>query len=317
MAKVLVTGSKGVIGQWLVKILNHRGHDVFGVDMYHSFGEEGFEQLMGSETPSYARTDVGNYREIERIFEYYGRFDFVYHLAAEFGRWNGEDYYERVWQSNAIGTKNMIRLQEEYGFKMIFASSSEIYGDWDGMMAEHVPDKWPLRQLNDYALSKWVNENQIRNSSIKTGTETVIVRFFNTYGMGEYYHPYRSVNCKFCYHAIKGLPITVYEGYYRTSTYLSDAVNALANVIKNFIPGEVYNIAGSTYHSIEYLAQVIWQESNADPHLISYKNKEILTTKTKKVDNSKAIEDLDYKETVMLREGVIETINWMKEIYNE
>lgn len=316
MLRVLVTGSKGVIGRWLVKNLVYKGYEVFGIDLYHSAGEEGFEQRMGAGKINYARCDVGNYREIERIFVNYGRFDFVYHLAAEFGRWNGEDYYERVWNSNAVGTKNMIRLQEEYGFKMIFASSSEIYGDWDAIMHERVPNKFPVRQLNDYAMSKWVNETQIRNSQIKNGTETVIVRFFNTYGVGEYYHPYRSVNCKFCYHAIKGLPVTVYEGYFRTSTYLQDAVRAMANIIENFQDGEIYNIAGSEYHSIEYLVGIIWKEAKANEDLIRYEKSEVLTTRTKKVDNSKAKEDLGFQELFTLKEGVKRTIDWMKEIYD-
>ena len=63
-----------------------------------------------------------NFRQIERIFDNH-TFDFVYHLAAEYGRWNGEDYYENLWQTNVIGTKHMLRLQEKQKFRMIFFSS--------------------------------------------------------------------------------------------------------------------------------------------------------------------------------------------------
>ena len=41
---------------------------------------------------------------------------------------------------------------------MVFFSSFEIYGDWDEVMAEEVPDRHPVHQLNDYAISKWVSE---------------------------------------------------------------------------------------------------------------------------------------------------------------
>ena len=44
-----------------------------------------------------------NYRQLERVFEKQ-KIDYVYHLAAEYGRWNGEDYYENLWATNAIGT---------------------------------------------------------------------------------------------------------------------------------------------------------------------------------------------------------------------
>jgi len=198
---------------------------------------------------------------------------------------------------------------------MIHFSSSEVYGDYEGVMKEEVMDKNVIRQMNDYALSKWVNETQVRNSAIQHKTETVIVRLFNTYGPGEVYHPYRSVNCKFSYHALVGLPITVYKGHYRTSTYLEDTCRTLSNIIDNFKPGEIYNIGGLEYHDIETLAKYIWDYTGADKSLINYEDSEILTTKSKKVDISKAINDLNHKMTVPLKEGVKQTIDWMKEYY--
>ena len=60
----------------------------------------------------------------------------VYNCAAEFGRWNGEDYFEQVWKSNLIGLKNIIRLQEKHDFKLIHFSSSEVYGDYEGMSVQ-------------------------------------------------------------------------------------------------------------------------------------------------------------------------------------
>lgn len=78
-----------------------------------------------------------------------------------------------------------------------------------------------------------------------------MVRLFNTYGPGEYYSPYRSVNCRFLYCALAGLPWTVFRGHYRTSTYLADTVRTLANIAERFKAGEVYNIGGEAHHSID------------------------------------------------------------------
>jgi dTDP-glucose 4,6-dehydratase len=264
---------------------------------------------------NYSRCDVADFRQLERIFEKAGPFDFVYHAAAEFGRWNGEDYYEQLWHSNAIGTKNIIRLQEKWGFKLIHFSSSEVYGDYDDVMKEDVMDKFEIKQMNDYAMTKWVNEMQVKNSAIQHGTKTVIVRLFNTYGPGEWYHPYRSVNCKFCYHALHNLPVVVYKGHLRTSIYLENACRTLCNIVDNFKPGEIYNIAGSENHSMEKLADIIWDTAGADRSLIGYEDSEILTTKVKKVDISKAVKDLDHKLTVTLKEGVKKTIDWMRSYY--
>lgn len=314
--KILITGSKGTIGTWLVNILTARGHQVFGIDLEHNLGEVGWEHQMSKGLFTYSRCDVSDFRQLERIFEKAGPFDFVYHTAAEFGRWNGEDFYEQVWRSNAIGTKNIIRLQEKFGFKLIHFSSSEVYGDFEDVMKEDVMDTFEIKQMNDYALSKWVNEQQIRNSRIQHGTESVIVRLFNTYGPGEWYHPYRSVNCKFTYHALHNIPVVVYRGHMRTSTFLEDTCQTLANIVDNFIPGSVYNIGGKEHHDMETLVDLIWKHTGADRSLIEYAESEILTTKNKMVDVSKSEKDLKHQNTVSLEEGVKRTVEWMKNYYS-
>jgi len=303
MAKVLVTGALGTIGRHLVYELRSRGHDAWLLDQRHYHDEK------------YLRCDVGSYRQLERVFAR-ETFEYVYHLAAEFGRWNGEDFYDTLWMTNAVGTKNIIRWQERLNFRLIFASSSEVYGDYDGVMSEDVMDSIEIKQLNDYAMTKWVSEQQILNSAAMYGTESVRVRFFNTYGPGEYYSPYRSVNCIFCYRALHGIPFTVYRGHMRTSTYVTDAVDALANIINNFKPGEVYNIGGGEFHDIETLAQHVLKATGADPALVTYKDAEPFTTRIKRVDNTKARRELGFKVTVSLEEGVRRTVEWMRQVYN-
>ena len=259
---------------------------------------------------------VGEYRQIERVIEKMGPFDVVYHAAAEFGRWNGEDFFESLWRTNAVGTKNIIRLQEKLGFKLIHFSSSEVYGDWQDVMVEDVMDKHEIKQMNDYALTKWVNEQQIRNSAIQYDTKSVVVRLFNTYGPGEYYSPYRSVNCRFLYCALNGLPWTVFKGHSRTSTYLADTVRTLANITDNFKPGETYNIGGNQLHTIEELSEVICKVTGADPGLVTFKDSEVLTTTHKVVNVDKSIRDLDHKNSHSLEEGVRLTSEWMKKVYH-
>jgi dTDP-glucose 4,6-dehydratase len=190
---ILVTGGLGAVGTYLVRELRSRGHNVFVADMRHHHD------------PQYARCDVGEFHQVERLWTGGGwasgyapqgrKFDCVYHLAAEFGRWNGEDYYENVWRTNAVGTKNILRMQEREGFQAVYFSSSEVYGDFDGIMLEDVMDKVEIKQMNDYAMSKWVNEMQVLNSATQFGTKSVRVRLFNTYGPGEHYSPYPSSAC--------------------------------------------------------------------------------------------------------------------------
>ncbi len=301
--KILVTGGFGAVGTYLVKELRNRNHEVWVCDLSHHHDSQ------------YIRCDVSRYRQLEKIFNEH-KFDYVYHLAAEFGRWNGEDYYENLWTTNVIGTKHLIRLQERDKFRMVFFSSSEVYGDYDGVMREDVMDKLEIKQLNDYAMTKWVGEMQVLNSAAMFGTETVRVRLFNTFGPGEYYSPYRSVICLFVYRALHNIPYTVYLDHHRTSTYITDTVYTLANIADNFKPGEVYNVGGTEYHDIKTLSDTILDYLGKDDSLVTYKESERFTTKDKKIDVTKAIRDLKHDPKVPLSEGIPLTIEWQKSVYN-
>lgn len=302
--KILITGANGVIGTKLYNALKVRGHVVHGCDLYHS------------EKPT-NRVDISNYRELEheiRIIEP----DLIYNCAAEFGRWNGEAHYEKVWNTNVVGLKHLLKLRDIYKFSMVHFSSSEVYGDYDQIMSESVMDTTPIVQMNDYAMSKWVNEMQIMNY-IKSQPDRlsgiVRVRLFNTYGPGETYHPFRSVNCVFAYKLLTGQQIKVFTGHKRSSTYIDDCIDALCNIATNFMSGRVYNIGANTLHTIEDLAELNLKHSNRSKDLVIYLDDEPMTTKTKIVDNTLAVKELNFKETVTLDEGVRRTINWMKEHY--
>jgi dTDP-glucose 4,6-dehydratase len=302
--KILVTGGLGVVGKPLVDELRDRGYDVWINDLMHYHDNK------------YLRVDIGSFRQVKWIFENYD-FDFVYHLAAEFGRMNGEHFYENLWKTNVVGTKNILKIQEKKDFKLIFSSSSEIYGNYDGVMKEDVPMITPIRQLNDYAISKWVNELQIMNSMERCNTETVRVRLFNTYGPGEYYSNYRSVICLFVYRALHNMPYTVYSKHHRTSSYIDDTVRTLANIVDNFNSGEVYNISGDEYHDIKKVSDIVLNYLGKDDSLVIYKEVEEGNTINKKAVNSKAKRDLGHKITINLKEGIKRTIEWQKKVYGK
>ncbi|MHA1250533.1 MAG: NAD-dependent epimerase/dehydratase family protein [Candidatus Helarchaeota archaeon] len=301
--KILITGGLGAIGSPLVKELRKRGFDVWFCDLSHYNDEK------------YIRCDVREYRQLLRLFSKH-KFEIVYHLAAEFGRINGEHYYENLWKTNVIGTKNIIEMQIKHNFKLVFSSSSEIYGDYNGIMKEDVPLKYPIRQLNDYAITKWVNEQQIMNAEELYNVETVRIRLFNTYGPGEYYSKYRSVICIFIYKALHNLPYTVYLNHRRSSTYIDDTINTLANITTKFYAGEVFNISGDEYHDIKSISDMILKYLGKDDNLIEYIDEDIHNVHNKKADNSKAKKLLGHSPKISLKEGIRRTIEWQRKIYN-
>jgi dTDP-glucose 4,6-dehydratase len=98
-----ITRGAEFIGTNLAMELRNRGHQVVTAD--HSGAEE------------YVRGDVRNCRQVEKLFDD-RQFDHVYHLAAEYGRWNGEDYGDfcgNLWTTHVIETKHVLRMQGRKG----------------------------------------------------------------------------------------------------------------------------------------------------------------------------------------------------------
>jgi dTDP-glucose 4,6-dehydratase len=304
--RILVTGGGGFIGGSLVKQLVSRGHEVITSD------------IDNRDREGYVRCDVRAFRQLERLIESH-HFDYIYHLAAEYGRWNGEEYYENLWQTNAIGLKNMIRLQEKRKFRLVFFSSAEVYGDYDGTMTESVMDRIPIKQLNDYAITKWAGELMCLNSAEQFGTETVRVRPVNCYGPGEHYTPYRGFIPKFIHHALHNKPYVVYRGHKRIIDYVEDSCRTFANIVDRFIPGEVYNVGGRPewQRDIKAYSDLILKTVGRNDSIVAYKDAEPFTTKTKPVDCSKAIRDLKHDPKVPPEEGIPRTVEWMKNEYSK
>ncbi len=300
--RILVTGARGTVGAFLVSELESRGHEVWSMDRGHYHGLR------------YRRGDVGEFRQFESVVEA-AHPDLVYHLAAEFGRRNGEDFYETMWKANAVGNKNLLALQRRLGYRSVVFSSSEVYGDYDGVMDEDVLTRVPIRQLNDYAISKWVNEMQCLNAADEWGAEVVRVRLFNTYGPGEHFSEYRSAICRFIYKAMLHEELTIYLDHKRTSTYVTDTCRTLANIAEGFVPGAVYNIGGEELHDMKSVNDMILDYMGSDDSHVTYAESEPMTTKDKIVDCSKARRDLDHNPLVPLEVGIPKTVDWMRGVY--
>jgi dTDP-glucose 4,6-dehydratase len=301
--KVLITGSLGTLGRPLYRELNERGHDVHGCDLRHS-GQPGF-----------VRADVSEYRQLANAFEEIQP-DACYHLAAEFGRLNGELFYEALWQTNVIGTRNVMEMCRLNGTKMIMASSSEVYGEEfeDMELHEQLTEREVPFHPNEYALSKWVNERQILayERRYPESFEAMRLRFFNAYGPGESYHPYRSVIALFCGHALRGEPFTLFQNYHRTFMYIDDFIPTLANACERFEAGAVMNIGGVDYRSMEEVAELVLEHTGADRSLVELVPQEKHNVRSKRPDIGRAREHLDHDPTVKLEDGIPPTVEWLR-----
>jgi dTDP-glucose 4,6-dehydratase len=262
------------------------------------------------------RADISDFRQIRAALTRINP-EMVFHLAAEFGRMNGEDHFEQVWRTNAIGTRNILEVQKELGFKHIFASSSEVYGeagvDWidEGLLERNAQP----RLTNDYAISKRVNEMQIQNFADRYGTQTMVLRFFNAYGPGERYHAYRSVVCLFAYRLLTGQPITVYDGYQRVFMYVGDFIPTLANAVDQFTPGEVVNVGGDEFVDVADMAAQLVEITGADPALVTHLPYDAHNVTSKRPEIAKAATLFSHKPMTTLAEGLPLTVDWLRKTY--
>ena len=303
MSNILVTGADGFIGTHLVKKLTSQDNNVFGCDLIHS------------RDINYNRCDIAEYRQLHSLFRaHLPQIDMVFNLAGEFGRSNGNMNYEQLWKTNVIGMRNILELQQLYNFKLIHFSSSEIYGDYRGIMKESVPLKHSLHLLNDYAISKSVNEQQIRNA-INMERQIVTVRLFNIYGPGEYYSPYRSAMAIFCYCALKNRQFTAYMSHSRVWLYIDDLIKTLVNIPGNFKSGSIYNIGGNKTYYMDSLAELVLKYTNASSKLLTLIETEPLAVLHKRVDCSLAKKELGHNPTTSIELGIKQTLRWMKEVY--
>jgi dTDP-glucose 4,6-dehydratase len=184
----------------------------------------------------------------------------------------------------------------------------------DVMVAKKISDTY---QMNDYAITKWAGELMCLNSTTMFGTEIVRVRPLNCYGPHEHFTPYRGFIPKFIYHALKNKPYTVYKGHKRIIDYVEDSCRTFANIVDNFIPGEVYNVGGRVEweKDIKEYSDIVLKVVGKNDSLVEYKEAEPFTTIIKTVDFSKAIKDLDHNPVVGPEEGIRRTAEWMKDLY--
>jgi dTDP-glucose 4,6-dehydratase len=149
------------------------------------------------------------------------------------------------------------------------------------------------------------------------GTETVRVRPVNCYGPHEHYTPYRGFIPKFIYHALFNKSYTVFKGHMRIIDYVEDSCRTWANIVNNFIPGEVYNVGGRPEWEMDIkgYSDLILKSVGRDESLVHYEEAEPFTTKMKHMDFSKAVRDLDHNPKVPPQEGIRRTVQWMKDYY--
>lgn len=304
MSTVLITGGLGTIGSQLVPLLREHGHDVKILD----------NKIL--RLKDYIRADVCSTIEVMQAFKQWD-VDYVLHLAGEVGRENGELFARRAVDINVSGTLNVIQICREYNARLIYASTSEVYGDiGDSTMREDTPLGAPT---NCYALSKFQAEQYIRHFVENYDLEANIIRIFMCYGPGEYPSHFRSAISRFVYNLLHDRPVSVHRGAVRSWCYVDDIAEGWRLVMNQFKPGraEVYNIGRHDPRNMEDVAKLICRFTGKPESMIQTTEVPKFVIRAKHASFEKAKRELGFEAKVPLEEGLRRTIDWQKAVVTD
>jgi nucleoside-diphosphate-sugar epimerase len=256
MANALVTGGAGFIGSHLTEALLQKGHRVRVLDDFSTGKRENL--AFDKEYPSLEILE-GDIRELAVCEKAMKGTEYVFHQAA---LPSVQRSVEDPLGSNAVnveGTLNiLLAAREEKAKRVIYASSSSIYGDTP-TLPKH--EGMPPTPLSPYALQKYIGEQYCRLFYQLYGLETVSLRYFNIFGPRQDPNSiYSAVIPKFIDALLRGSPPTIFgDGEQsRDFTYIENVVQAnLLAMSAEHLHGEAINIACAEKTSLNQLLNIL------------------------------------------------------------
>lgn len=250
--KVLITGINGFVGQHLLRELESRGIDVWGLDL----------QSISNKIKSVNIVDKNQLADVlKEILP-----DYIIHLAgiANVDHSN----LSLIYNINVNGTLSLLSVCSELTFKpgFLFVSSAQVYGN-KSYNNSLVSENAPISPVNHYGASKAAGEMIVRAFSNEYGMEYVIARPFNHTGPGQtdkFVVPKIVNEFRKRSESIELGNIDTIRDY----TDVRDVVKAYGDIIDNFKNGEIYNIAGGTGISIEEIFNKLVAISGHDMRII-------------------------------------------------
>jgi nucleoside-diphosphate-sugar epimerase len=250
MKKALVLGSEGNIGTALVKHLRGSGVKVLESDIKPGWRD------------GYLMADINHPVDLVPAFDWNP--DVVFLLSAIVSRVTCEQASSLAISTNLGGVNNVLQLAKRTGSRVVFFSTSEVYGPECDPMDERLSDPKPN---NRYGLSKFLGEQLVEYEVRTHGLKACVLRPFMVYDENEELGDHRSAMIRFTSDLALGRPIQVHRGSMRSWLHVSDAVRAIeaAAAIDRYA---VINIGHPDVLPIEALAEMIRAALGADPSLI-------------------------------------------------
>ncbi|EKD27142.1 MAG: hypothetical protein ACD_79C00852G0002 [uncultured bacterium] len=315
--KIIVTGGAGFIGSHLCERLLKDGHEVVCVDNLISGSKNNIAQLLNNKEFSFLEFDV-----INALPENLNA-DAVFHLAspASPNHHSKISYHFLPVETmlvNTQGTFELLKFCQKNKALFLFASTSEVYGDpkehpqketYNGNVSTTGP-----RSVYDEAkrFGETITAHFYRNNLV----DARIVRIFNTYGPKMLKADMRMI-VSFIVQSIKNEPITIFGDGSQTRSlcYVDDTVEGIIRLMFNKnTKGKIVNIGSSKEHTVLEYAEIVKKITKSSSRIVFNEELPKDDPLQRRADTTLAKKLLGWNPKVSLEDGIINTINYLKEI---
>ena len=258
--KFAVTGGAGFIGSHLVKKLVREGHDVIVIDNLYRGKLSNLEGIL--EKVNFVKLDILHFENLKDSVQ---NVDGIFHQAALTSvpeSYEKEDEYKRI---NVVGTENIFKIASEFQIKVVYASSSSVYGN-----IEKIPitEDFSRRPINPYGQTK-LDDELLAEKFSKLGTSIIGLRYFNVFGIGQTLD-YAGVITKFIEKIKEDKPPVIFGdgSQIRDFIFVEDIANANFAAMTSDVDDGFFNIGTGKSISIKELANLMIKISGKQLELI-------------------------------------------------
>ena len=257
--RYVVTGGAGFIGSHITEKLVERSDIVTVIDNMNTGKEKNLESVKGK--INFIKGDI---LDVDLLEDLTKDVDGVFHQAALASVQDSFDKPDEYHNVNVNGTENILKLSKKYGFKVVYASSSSVYGNPIRIPIKESDGKNPI---NPYAETK-LKKEELAIKYSKMGVSVIGLRYFNVFGKGQS-KEYAGVLKLFLERIRDKLPPKINgDGtQFRDFVHVSDVVNANLMSMDSDVTHEFFNVGTNTTITIIDLAKTIIEYSglNIEP----------------------------------------------------
>jgi len=308
IVKILVTGGAGFIGSHVVDALVQRGHQVVVVDNLSTGRPENVNAAA-----TFYRADICT-SELEKIFET-ERPEIVNHHAAQTVTQKSMEDPVFDAEQNVVGSLNLVLECLRSGVKkIVYASSAGIYGEPKYLPAD---ENHPVVPVSYYGIAKHTVEHYLQLTYSENSLSYAVLRYANVYGPRQSPSGEAGVVAIFTRQMLQRERPTIFGKGDKTRdyVYVADVVTANLLAMEKDVDG-VYNIGTEAETSDQEMFALLAELTGYDgnPHYAPVRKGEIYRSC---LNSSKAQKDIGWQPRFLLREGLTETANYYRSIFEK